>query len=83
MLRGNLQSLLGAGSTPSRATLEWCLVSVAKYPDIQDRMYKEITEVLGSERPTWADRLRTPYTMAVIFEVMRHHTVIPISMLRT
>lgn len=83
MLRGNLLSMIGAGSTPPKATLEWCLVSMAVHPEIQRRVYEEVSEELGNEWPKWEDRHRTPYTMAVIMEVMRHHAVIPISMLRT
>ncbi|XP_054724318.1 cytochrome P450 2J6-like [Uloborus diversus] len=84
MLRGNIQSLFGAGSTPARATIEWALVCMVLYPDIQKVVHEELDSVIGKERfPAWNDFKTLPYTTAVMYEVMRKCTIIPISMLRT
>jgi len=54
-----------------------------QYPDIQKSVHQELDSVLGRERqPTWSDHINLPYTLAVIYEAMRQHTVVPISMLR-
>ncbi|GFS66620.1 cytochrome P450 2J6 [Trichonephila inaurata madagascariensis] len=83
MLKGNFQSFFSAGSTPSRATLEWCFMSMLRYPDVQKAIHEELDTVLGRDRrPTWDDHLDLPYTMSVIYEVMRQNTIVPISMLR-
>ncbi|GFY33382.1 cytochrome P450 2U1 [Trichonephila clavipes] len=83
MLKGNFQSFFSAGSTPSRATLEWCFMSILRYPDVQKAIHEELDAVLGRDRrPTWDDHLALPYTMSVIYEVMRQNTIVPISMLR-
>ena len=43
----------------------------SKYPDVQERVYKEILRVTGGRRPSLTDRLNLDYTMAVLNEVMR------------
>lgn len=83
MLKGNAPSLIGAGSTTVRATVEWCLLTMAKYPDVQQRIYSEIEDIIGRERsPQWADHILMPYTEAVLMEVQRWKTVVPINLLR-
>ncbi|KAG8197709.1 hypothetical protein JTE90_001633 [Oedothorax gibbosus] len=85
MLKGNFQSLFSAGSTPSRATIEWSLLSMIQKPDVQQMVQRELDSVLGTgtERLlTWADHVQLPYTMSVLYEVMRQNTIVPIAMLR-
>lgn len=83
MLKGNAPSLIGAGSTTVKATVEWCLLTMAAYPEVQQRIYDEIVEVMGRERtPLWADHTNLPYTEAVLMEVQRWKTVVPINLLR-
>lgn len=83
MLKGNFQSLFSAGSTPSRAALEWSILSMILYPEVQAAVHKELDSVLGREKPpSWSDHKNLPYTLAVIYESMRQNTIVPISMLR-
>ncbi|XP_035207336.1 cytochrome P450 2J6-like [Stegodyphus dumicola] len=83
MLKGNAPSLIGAGSTTVRATVEWTLLTMAKYQDVQKKIQDEIDEVIGRERtPNWADHIHLPYTEAVLMEVQRWKTVVPINLLR-
>ncbi|KFM82374.1 Cytochrome P450 2J6, partial [Stegodyphus mimosarum] len=83
MLKGNAPSLIGAGSTTVRATVEWTLLTMAKYQDVQKKIQDEIDEVIGHERtPNWADHIHLPYTEAVLMEVQRWKTVVPINLLR-
>ncbi|GFU45717.1 cytochrome P450 2J6 [Nephila pilipes] len=83
MLKGNSPSLIGAGSTTVRATTEWTLLSMAEFQDVQKKVHAEIDEVIGRERtPNWADHIKMPYTEAVLMEVQRWKTVVPINLLR-
>uniref|UniRef100_A0A2L2YJ65 Cytochrome P450 2J6 n=1 Tax=Parasteatoda tepidariorum TaxID=114398 RepID=A0A2L2YJ65_PARTP len=83
MLKGNAPSLIGAGSTTVRATVEWTLLTMAAYQDVQKRIQAEIDEVVGRERmPCWADNTQLIYTQAVLMEVQRWKTVVPINLLR-
>ncbi|KFM59350.1 Cytochrome P450 18a1, partial [Stegodyphus mimosarum] len=76
-------TFFGAGSETVRLTLEWLLLTMAAYPDVQKQVQTEIDEVISRERlPTWKDHLQMPYTEAVIMELMRWKTIIPINILR-
>ena len=56
-----------AGSETTSTLLNWTVLYLAKYPDIQAKMRQELDEVVGRSRmPTVADRDNTPYTEAVL-----------------
>ncbi|XP_067119573.1 cytochrome P450 2U1-like [Centruroides vittatus] len=83
MLRGNISSLFGAGGSTIRTTLEWSLLTMAGYPDIQKKIHAEIDEVVGKEKtPSWMDHSSMPYTEAVLMEVQRWKTVVPVNLVR-
>ena len=53
---------------------------MAVHPEIQKKAQKEIDQLLGGERlPTLADQDDLPYISAVIKEIYRWHTPLPIS----
>ncbi|XP_042314490.1 cytochrome P450 2J2-like [Sceloporus undulatus] len=61
-----------AGTETSATSLHWALLLMMAYPDIQDKVYKEMEEVLGSsESICCQDQKKLPYTNAVIHEVLR------------
>ncbi|XP_076333720.1 cytochrome P450 2J6-like isoform X2 [Tachypleus tridentatus] len=83
MLYGNAQVWFLGGSNPIRTAIEWCLLTIAAYPDVQKRVQTEIDSVIGRERsPCWADHVFLPYTQAVLYEVQRWQTVNPLGILR-
>ncbi|KAJ3534086.1 hypothetical protein NMY22_g7073 [Coprinellus aureogranulatus] len=52
---------------------------LANYPDIQKRAQEEIDSVVGSDRlPNVDDRVQMPYVQALIKEVARWWTVVPL-----
>ena len=52
---------------------------MAEHPDIQEKVAKEIDEVIGQDRlPTLDDRGSLPYTQAAMLETMRYGTVAPL-----
>lgn len=70
--------LSGAGSSTVRDTLEWVILFMAMYKNVQDKDVNKIKTVIGFERPpTYADRSGMPYTQAVIQETLRKATVTP------
>lgn len=83
-LVGNTTALLLAGTLTVSAFLTRLLLRVAANVDtIQARIQGEIDAVTGCERqPRWEDRYSTPYTMAVIWESHRLHTVLPLGLPR-
>jgi len=67
------------GSTDTvSTTLQWALVELANHPEIQNRVQREIDNVVPKDRlPSLDDKPRLPYTEAVILEIMRRRTVAP------
>lgn len=48
------------------------LEKLVEYPEEQEKIYKELSDVLGSDRqPTMEDKSKLPYTNAFIYEVIR------------
>ena len=49
------------------------------YPDVQRKVQEEIDDVVGRERlPSMHDRSKLPYTEAVVLELSRVATIIPL-----
>ncbi|CAG2112543.1 unnamed protein product, partial [Medioppia subpectinata] len=83
-LNANSRAFFGAGSETVRTTVEWLVLLAVKHKDIQKRLHEEIDDVIGRDRsPTWADRLDMPYTQAVINEVFRWKTILPLNLMRS
>ncbi|NWW85372.1 CP2BJ protein, partial [Rhynochetos jubatus] len=84
--RGNMYSnedlvmsvfnLFGAGTVTTSNTLVFFLLVLAKYPHIQAKIQEEIDTVVGAGCvPSMEDKLRMPYTNAVIHELQRFHKI--------
>ncbi|XP_048361666.1 cytochrome P450 2J2-like [Sphaerodactylus townsendi] len=72
-----------AGSETTTLTLRWALLLMANHPDIQEKVYKEIEEVLGSSQSfTYQDRKKLNYTNAVIHEIQRSQYILLVGLPR-
>ncbi|XP_062443834.1 cytochrome P450 2W1-like [Rhea pennata] len=70
--------LLMAGTETTSTTLQWAILLMMKYPEIQRKVHAEIERVLGPGcMPTFEDRKNMPFTNAVIHEVQRFVTLLP------
>ncbi|XP_054839476.1 cytochrome P450 2J4-like isoform X2 [Eublepharis macularius] len=64
--------LFAAGTETITHILLWALVLMANHPDIQEKVQKEIDEVLGSSKSfSYQNWKKLPYTSAVIHEIQR------------
>ena len=72
-----IQDLMGAGYESTAVSLRWLLLYMLTYPDVMFRVQEEADAVCGNEKlfPDHSDRTKMPYTMAVIYEVLRHASV--------
>lgn len=60
-------------SETTATTLRWALVLLVEYPDIQERLYKEIRNNIGTERrPSVQDGTALKYVEAFYMEVLRY-----------
>ncbi|KAK3552877.1 hypothetical protein QTP86_024783 [Hemibagrus guttatus] len=78
-----VSNLFSAGTDTTSTTLRWCLLLMAKYPQIQDRVQEEIDRVIGHRQAVMEDRKNLPYTEAVIYETQRLANIVPMSLPHT
>ncbi|XP_069830125.1 cytochrome P450 2K6-like isoform X2 [Dendropsophus ebraccatus] len=78
---GNLTTLVtdlfSAGMETTSTTLRWGILLMMKYPDVQEKVQKEIEKVIGSAEPQLVHRQHMPYTDAVVHEIQRFSDITP------
>lgn len=76
-----MQDMFNAGLETSSTIMRWVLILMLHYPGVQDKIHKELDEVIGSGRlPCLKDRENLPYLEAVILEALRFVTIVPLSL---
>ncbi|KAH6906116.1 O-methylsterigmatocystin oxidoreductase [Coprinopsis sp. MPI-PUGE-AT-0042] len=74
---GKFESNFSAMNTASSGLA--LVLALAMHPEVQNKAQKEIDTVVGTERvPSFEDLERLPYIQAVVKEVSRWHTVVPL-----
>ncbi|XP_052746654.1 probable cytochrome P450 305a1 isoform X2 [Bicyclus anynana] len=71
--------ILIAGSQTTSNVLEFAILTVLRNKVIQDKIFDEISNILGNETPSWADSSRLVYTMAFLLEIQRYFTIVPLA----
>ncbi|NWR85318.1 CP1A5 protein, partial [Furnarius figulus] len=73
-----VNDIFGAGFDTVTTALSWSLLYLVTYPDIQEKIQKELDQTIGRERrPRLSDRGTLPYTEAFILEMFRHSSFVP------
>ncbi|XP_071959955.1 steroid 17-alpha-hydroxylase/17,20 lyase-like [Antedon mediterranea] len=75
-----VSDLFIAGIETSTASLLWAVAYMIDNPDVQEKIKKELDDVIGDRPPRLSDRGKLLYTEAVIMETMRFGTVFPLSL---
>ncbi|XP_075073022.1 cytochrome P450 2C20-like isoform X2 [Mixophyes fleayi] len=70
-----------AGTETTTNTMQFGLLVMITYPHIQDKIQKEIDTVIGPHRlPGISDRIKMPYTNAVVHELLRYADIVPMAL---
>ncbi len=76
VVNGSLMQFAGAGGGLSSIILRWAVLYLAAYPDVQERIYQELTQVVGDEQLSFKQhRGKLPLTEACIHEILRHSSI--------
>nr|XP_025034951.1 cytochrome P450 2J2-like [Pelodiscus sinensis] len=75
--------LLVGGTETTTTSLCWALLYMLQYPDIQEKVQKELETVLEpSQLIYYEDRNKLPYTNAVIHETLRYSNITAVGTFR-
>jgi cytochrome P450 len=78
-----LFDLFEAGVETTSSTLEFAIMYLATHPEVQRKMLTEIETVIGDREPLfYTDSKNMPYTQAVISEVHRMASMVPLNFRR-
>ncbi|KAJ8351652.1 hypothetical protein SKAU_G00231280 [Synaphobranchus kaupii] len=77
---GSVAELLLAGVDTTSNTLMWALYLLSQYPEVQDKLYREVSScVLGDRLITVQDISQMPFLKVVIKETLRMYPVVPMN----
>ncbi|KAI9443598.1 cytochrome P450 [Lactarius indigo] len=74
-------TMVSVGGETTSTTLQWWVLAILAYPEVQTRAHAELDEVVGSARPpTFADLPSLPYIRAMVKETLRWSPTVPLGM---
>ena len=75
-----LGDLFSAGTETTATTIRWAVLFLIHNPKIQEKVYKELENVIGDRPSTMSDKSSLPYFDAFLTEVQRCGNIVPLSL---
>ncbi|XP_077346079.1 cytochrome P450 2C16-like isoform X2 [Lithobates pipiens] len=77
-LQASVFDMFLGGTESTAGTVHFGYLILMKHPELQDKLYKEIDQVIGQTRePRAEDRRRMPYMNALVHEIQRYSDIFP------
>ncbi|KAK3084868.1 hypothetical protein FSP39_020492 [Pinctada imbricata] len=78
-IRAEVDTFLFEGHDTTASALSWIMFCLGKYQDDQEKVYKEVQEVVGDRTDVqWEDLSRFKYMTIMIKEIMRLYPPVPV-----
>ncbi|CAG5115327.1 unnamed protein product [Candidula unifasciata] len=75
-----ITDLFTAGTETTSTTIYWCVLYMLNYPEVQEKVFCEIKDTVGTDRPpTIQDKNQLTYLNAVILETQRLASIVPLA----
>uniref|UniRef100_A0A3Q3IVP3 Uncharacterized protein n=1 Tax=Monopterus albus TaxID=43700 RepID=A0A3Q3IVP3_MONAL len=79
-VEATVTDLIGAGQDTMSTAMQWIVLLLVKYPDMQAKLQELLDKVVGPDRlPSIEDRRSLPYLDAFIYETMRFTSFVPVT----
>ncbi|KAK5916621.1 hypothetical protein CgunFtcFv8_011588 [Champsocephalus gunnari] len=79
-VEATVTDLIGAGQDTISTIMQWILLLLVKYPEMQAKLHELIDKVVGQDRlPSIEDRSSLAYLDAFIYEIMRFTSFVPVT----
>ena len=73
-----IEDFLIMGTDPTAVTITWFIMFMIQYPEIQEKVFQEISNTIGTERtPTMQDKSGLIYLNAALMETQRLGNIFP------
>ncbi|WP_434389705.1 cytochrome P450 [Melittangium boletus] len=71
LLHDSVMTMIIAGHETSANTLAWAWYRLSRHPDVEQRVFEELEQVLGGRPPTLEDMPKLKYLQRVLEEILR------------
>ncbi|XP_047467908.1 cytochrome P450 1B1-like [Mugil cephalus] len=79
-VEATVTDLIGAGQDTMSTVMQWIILLLVKYPDLQAKLQELIDKVVGKDRlPSIEDRSSLAYLDSFIYETMRFTSFVPVT----
>ena len=83
MQMSTAKTFLIAGHETTANLLSWTCCFLSQHPDVQEKAYQEVIQILGDKEPTAEDIPKLRYCKALLEECLRLRPIAPLLTMRS